>query len=403
MHAGGSGSGGRYNEGAREMPSKAAASEQQGLLADDSDEASSNPFTMWNNYWSKPYSRPGSFSESDYDPNASFMERTQSVLSEHSTIAQERWGRAKESNWLQPFLVITALMGLCAVIYFGATASERGLDKAAGRPILRNMVTAGFCFCVADIIAQVIQHQGNFRESMREAQLGRSARASLLGMFVNGVGYSVWLYFLDKLIPQGDVGLHNVTFAFRLISKGCVDSYVWGILSNSVGIIGRRMLEGDRRSSAMRVWNSKIVNVTLMDFKFWPMWAIINFQVVPKKLQVAFVALGAIIWNIYMALVANWESTVHPRESHQRHSEGDQVDKAKRHVRESYVGYNEILPHVNEHSPAHPEFKLGRYSKGDKERSRGGGGGGGGGNGAKGGKNPQSMAGDGAPRGNQPW
>lgn len=396
MHMGGSGSGvSGGDDGAREMPNKAAASEQQGLLADDSDEAGANPFTMWNNYWSKPYSQ-SSFSDSDYDPNASFMERTQSVLSEHSTIAQERWFRAKESNWMQPFLVCTAMLGLCAVIYFGATASERGLDKAAGRPILRNMMTAGFCFCVADIIAQVIQHQGNFRESIREAQLGRSARASLLGMFLNGVGYSVWLYFLDKLIPQDDVGLHNVTYAFRLISKGCVDSYVWGILSNSVGIIGRRMLEGDRRSSAVRIWHSKIVAVTLMDFRFWPMWAIINFQVVPKKLQVAFVALGAIIWNIYMALVANWETTVHPRESHQRHPEGEgnQADKVKRQVRESYVGYNEIIPHVNEHSPAHPEFKLGRYTKGEKDRSRGGGGG------LAGGTSPKGV-GDSAVRGYQ--
>lgn len=368
----GSSSLGSESDGFYQTPSDGVRGEQQSLLGEDRTEmdgSNMNPFTQWNNYWSKPYSRTGSYdgmneeSVSSSDQSQSFIQRT---VSEQSALAQENWVKAKESNWLQPFLVVTASMGLCAVIIFGATSSEQGLDKAAGRPILRNMFTAGFCFGIADIIAQVIQHQGNFRESLREAQWGRSARASLLGMFVNGVGYSVWLYFLDKLIPERDVGLHSPSYAGRLISKGVLDSYVWGILSNSVGILGRRMLEGDRKSEAIRVWHGKIITVTIMDFQFWPMWSIVNFQVVPKKLQVSFTALGAIIWNIYMALVANWETSVHPKESHQRRAEGerDNVANAKKHFRETYVGYDQIMPHVSEHSPSHPEFKLGKYPKG---------------------------------------
>jgi len=343
--------------------------EELQTLISDRDDASvtSNPFKAWNNFWSKPYVRSSSVASDLNEQDSFYDSRTESVASEQ-TLFEERWTRAKESQRLQPFLFCSALCALGLVIMLGATATEKGLDKAAGRPILRNMGTAAFCFGVSDVIAQVIQHQGNVRESFRELQGGRSARASLLGMFVNGVGYSVWLYFLDKLIPQHDVGLHNVSFAMTLIAKGCVDSYIWGILSNSVGIVGRRMLEGDTQSEALRVWNSKIVSVTIMDFQFWPLWAIINFQVIPKKLQVSFVALGAIIWNVYISLVSNWEMTVHPHPVAAHTNSKSPVTHAKQTFRSGAMGH-EIPPHVNEHD-SHPEFKLPKWKREKRERER---------------------------------
>jgi hypothetical protein len=56
---------------------------------------------------------------------------------------------------VQDLLVLVACFGLIAVMVFGARATDSGLEKAAGRPIIRNMFTAAFCFFVADIIAQV--------------------------------------------------------------------------------------------------------------------------------------------------------------------------------------------------------------------------------------------------------
>lgn len=222
------------------------------------------------------------------------------------------WAKAKESHAVPYLLVCLALCGLSAVVTFGATATDRGLEKAAGRPVISNMFTAAFCFGISDIIAQVIQHKGHLQEAMQDLALGRAMRASLLGLFINGVGYSVWLYFLDKLIPERIVGISSVSSAVLLVGKGCVDSLIWGILSNSVGIIGRRMLEGDTSTEAIHVWHGKILHVTIVDFQFWPMWSVINFQLVPKPLQVSFTAAGAIIWNVYMSLVSNFEKTEHP-------------------------------------------------------------------------------------------
>ncbi len=92
---------------------------------------------------------------------------------------------------LQDLLVLVACFGLIAVMVFGARATDTGLEKAAGRPIVRNMFTAAFCFFVADLIAQIIQHESNVRQAMTELRWGRAFRAGLLGVFVNGVGYSV--------------------------------------------------------------------------------------------------------------------------------------------------------------------------------------------------------------------
>ncbi len=92
---------------------------------------------------------------------------------------------------LQDLLVLVACFGLIAVMVFGARATDTGLEKAAGRPIVRNMFTAAFCFFVADLIAQIIQHESNVRQAMAELRWGRAFRAGLLGVFVNGVGYSV--------------------------------------------------------------------------------------------------------------------------------------------------------------------------------------------------------------------
>ncbi len=117
-----------------------------------------------------------------------------------------------------------------------------------------------------------------------------------------------WLYFLDRLIPERVVGIFSIGEACRLVGKGFIDSFVWGVLSNSVGIIGRRILEGDTYEQAAKIWYGKIINVTLLDFQFWPLWSVINFEFVPKPLQVSFTALGAIVWNVYISLVANWEA-----------------------------------------------------------------------------------------------
>ena len=78
---------------------------------------------------------------------------------------------------------------------------------------------------------------------------------------------------------------------------------VWDTVGNTLGIVLRRMMAGDSVAEAIAAWESAIVGVTILEFKFWPIWQSINFLWVPPGQRVLFCALGSFLWNGYLSFI----------------------------------------------------------------------------------------------------
>lgn len=78
---------------------------------------------------------------------------------------------------------------------------------------------------------------------------------------------------------------------------------VWDTFGNTLGIVLRRMMAGDTPTEAFAAWESSIFPVTLLEFKFWPIWQSVNFLWVKPEHRVLFCAVGSFLWNGYLSFV----------------------------------------------------------------------------------------------------
>jgi hypothetical protein len=173
--------------------------------------------------------------------------------------------------------------------------------EQAGR---QSGVQAFICFAMSDYLVQLMVVQknqtGNNAAVTPPADVWRSLRAGALGVGINAIGYSFFVENLNSVFPHegSEQGL------LELGGKVLTDSFVWGTISNSLNIFGRCLLEGQGVDAAIMKWREEIQDVTLSEFKFWPLWNLANFHIVPRELRVSFAAFGAFIWNMYMSVVA---------------------------------------------------------------------------------------------------
>ena len=198
----------------------------------------------------------------------------------------------------QAALVSVSAAGLVIVILSVARdeISLAGVFNLA--VIARNVACAFLFFAISDLIAQALEIQLHSRRTGRGAsatshiEILRAARTGLLGICINGVGYWAWVLALNRFIPQHDVDgdrlracglsegclwacslaltcLHIQTSVELLACKALLDSCVWGTASNSAGIVGRRLLDGDSARQALAFWADKILTITAWELRFW--------------------------------------------------------------------------------------------------------------------------------------
>lgn len=198
----------------------------------------------------------------------------------------------------QAALVSVSAAGLVIVILSVARdeISLAGVFNLA--VIARNVACAFLFFAISDLIAQALEIQLHSRRTGRGASatshidILRAARTGLLGICINGIGYWAWVLALNRFIPQHDVDgdrlracglsegclwacslaltcLHIHPSVELLACKALLDSCVWGTASNSAGIVGRRLLDGDSARQALAFWADKILTITAWELRFW--------------------------------------------------------------------------------------------------------------------------------------
>jgi hypothetical protein len=195
---------------------------------------------------------------------------------------------------IQHVMLVSASMGMVVVCL---QVDSNVADWILAGTWAQTMPATVALFGLSDLLAQTIEKRKSYN-------LVRAASASCVGIVTCNFGFGLWLHHLEALIPGEAVSLTSLDGISALASKSLLDSAVWGTISNSINIFGRRMFAGDSVSASEKAWRSCILNVTKHEFKFWPFWQAFNFSLVPYEMQVQFTALGAFVWNTYLSMVA---------------------------------------------------------------------------------------------------
>ena len=83
----------------------------------------------------------------------------------------------------------------------------------------------------------------------------------------------------------------------ELVLKVLTDSFVWGTISNTLNIVGRSLIEARGPEAAFSKWRTEIQEVTVSEFKFFPIWNAVNFHLIPHQWRVSFGACGLLPHN----------------------------------------------------------------------------------------------------------
>jgi hypothetical protein len=197
-----------------------------------------------------------------------------------------------------------------AVMLFAAIGAFVGAQEGGGpelwfslQPVFETAPTSMALFFAADAFAQTLgSKDGN------EFDVKRALSCAMLGVGVNSLGFQFWLHYLDSIIPPDTVGIGSAQDATRLLGKSLVDSFVWGTISNSIGIFMRQAMAGAPVQRASALWERTIIPVMQQDVKFWTVWMSLCYSVIPNDMRVQWVALGALFFNIYLSSVSTESS-----------------------------------------------------------------------------------------------
>ena len=237
---------------------------------------------------------------------------------------------------MKALLVLLTLCGFCGV-YFLAKQRDQSpfpFTHEIGNTILHNVFLGFGFFFVADTVAYFIINDGKFAEEVEDdrsfpddhqwqrgpsrnrlapafwrralgALLLQSLQAGFIGVVSLGIMDSLWLNRLNIVFPFASLGIYTPASALRLGYKMLLDSLVYGTAANSWGIVARRVFfKGETLADALAVWDERILTVMWNEFSFWPLWNTLNFICIPEAFQVCFVGAGALMWNIYVSVMA---------------------------------------------------------------------------------------------------
>mmetsp|Transcript_14613 Transcript_14613/g.33714 ORF Transcript_14613/g.33714 Transcript_14613/m.33714 type:complete len:357 (+) Transcript_14613:184-1254(+) len=215
------------------------------------------------------------------------------------------------AGWGNPFLPQWPFVCLCfgtadmLAQYFESLSRSLGVqlhrnDSPPDRPLgSRSAVTGdeGFTWTLQ-------RPQRGLWLFLDECDFKRVASACAVGCFLAGFLTVIWFHYVDIIIPRSTVGFHSTQAALALVIKSVMHSFLYGTISNTIGIVGRRLLRGDCLRDAVRFWSKRIIAVTKRQQVFWISWQLVEFGVMDPKFMVPMNAFGAFLWNTFMSWVS---------------------------------------------------------------------------------------------------
>lgn len=177
------------------------------------------------------------------------------------------------------------------------------------RPVRKDMVTSGILGCVGDILCQTAVE--------RRPVDGIDAQRTVAITAFNTIYIGSFLHYLYQLFPPIVVRLGRYLRAPALIDKsttahalGCtvVDNFHNGIVYIPAYFFTIGTLEGGSFSEASRALRREWLETYSTCTVFWIPFTWFNFAVISKSRRVRFMALGNLVWSIFI----DWLAHRHP-------------------------------------------------------------------------------------------
>ena len=166
------------------------------------------------------------------------------------------------------------------------------LDK---RPLATKCVTAAIMVGMGDAICQRFERT---KQSSKRHDFLRSRNFMLYGLLANGP--TLHLTY-TKLLPWVAAG----NSMRSLVKKLIITQTLFAFVSITSFYTFLCLLEGKSLNGTKNEIRQKFWQTYMMSFKVWPLLQLINFTIIPPQLQVFWITLCQLGWNVYLSFVKN--------------------------------------------------------------------------------------------------
>uniref|UniRef100_A0A7S4DCJ4 Uncharacterized protein n=1 Tax=Heterosigma akashiwo TaxID=2829 RepID=A0A7S4DCJ4_HETAK len=170
------------------------------------------------------------------------------------------------------------------------------------RPVLSNIFQGVSIVAAGDLVSQAIEHRFEKPREQTGFQLDvkRTRNAGFTGFVFNGIALPLWYNGMYTLLPHQTVRNLAIKVASGMI--------VWGIGGNWSYMYLWKRLEGTDHIDAKRYASENLKEVTLTDWKIWPMYDALCFSVIPVHWQPFITTVASVGWGAFISYIVHRKS-----------------------------------------------------------------------------------------------
>ncbi|KAH8272265.1 hypothetical protein KR044_000022, partial [Drosophila immigrans] len=161
--------------------------------------------------------------------------------------------------------------------------------------LAREGLNAAVIMGAGDAIAQLAIE----KKSIKDYNVGRTARFSAIGFFICGPVLRRWYIKLDRLVTKDQPRIK------RSCKKVLLDQALFAppftlFLSYLVPFVN-----GERHSNIVQRIREEYFTIMQRSYMLWPLAQVVNFSLIPIGYQVLYVQIVAMVWNSYLSVMLN--------------------------------------------------------------------------------------------------
>lgn len=166
--------------------------------------------------------------------------------------------------------------------------------------LVTNTVSSGILMGLGDLGVQMIEKRTKTENGHLSIDWHRTGRLCVIGL---GMGplLHVWYKFLDRRFP--------VVSAISVARKVLLDQAIASPTLIVYFFIGTGFLEGRSFDHSFQELKRKFLAVYLVDAAVWPAAQTINFFLLPPRFRVIYVAMLALVYNMFLSVMKHMEDT----------------------------------------------------------------------------------------------
>jgi len=174
---------------------------------------------------------------------------------------------------------------------------EKYLECLEKKPVETKAVTAGVLSVVSDVLAQKLAGT-----PLSNLNLDSVRNQFIIGLLIRGPLVHYWYKFMEYLFRRLGYSAAQQQETPVVVGKVLLDQTVFSIPFNLLYFYAIGAMEGRPTSAVNEQVSREFMPLMIANYKVWPLVNLLNFKVIPPKLQVLFGNLVSIAWMSYVIL-----------------------------------------------------------------------------------------------------